>query len=474
LKDLTHGPEARTIFYFSLPMLIGNVFQQLYNMVDGIVVGRFVGPDAFAAVGTSFPLMFLMLALILGLGMGVSTIISQLYGAGRHDDVRRAISTTYILMAACGVFLTVVGLLTADWLLQNILAVPGEIFPDASAYLRIIYTGMLPMFFYNMLSSVLRALGDSKTPLYFLILATCLNIGLDILFVAAYGWGVPGVAYATVIAQVVSAVACVIYIYIKIPVMRFKPGEFTFDSAIFRQALRLGLPASLQQVVLSLGFIAVQRLVNSFGASTMSAFSASSRIDQLATMPLLNLQMAISSFAAQNIGANKMDRVRRGYHRTLFMAAGLSIAMGILILIFSKQLISIFVPTAEGEVFIQGQSYLHVVAYFYSVFAVMCITVGLLRGAGDALFTTLSTLTSFVARLAIAYVLAYAFSFGPNSIWWSLPPSWFVGLTIVLLRYNRGRWKELNLLDRLSRNDAAPASSDHTSVSETILPEDIS
>ena len=457
MKDLTRGGEARNIFLFSLPMLIGNLFQQLYNMVDGIVVGRYVGAGAFAAVGTAFPVMFLMLALIMGLSMGASIVVSQFFGAQKMADVRRSISTTLVFLAGFSVVLTLVGYFGSPALLRYALNVPEELMADTLTYVQIICVGAIFTFFYNGYASLLRALGDSKTPLYFLAVTALLNVGLDILFVVSFGWGVAGVAWATVISQIVSCVLCVIYAYHKVPVMSLGLRDLVFDRSMFKLIVKFGIPSCVQQTVLSIGFMAMQRLVNSFGTVTMAAYSAASRVDQLAMMPMFSFNMALSTFVSQNVGANRYDRVRRGFLKTILMTAGTTLVLGLGILLFADPIISIFISDTSQEalsmgtayiteIFAQARDYLSVVALFYIIFALMSVIGGLLRGAGDVTFSTVITIVNFGFRLFSAYLMAYFAQglfngAGYRAIWWSLPIGWFVSLLLSIVRYASGRWK---------------------------------
>lgn len=458
MKDLTHGKEWKSIIFFTLPMIAGNLFQQLYNMVDGIVVGRYVGSQAFSAVGSGFSMTFLVIALMMGISGGMSIIISQLFGAKKTDQVKKAISTMYILSVVGGILCAVVGMILVNPLLKYVLNVPAEIFDMASGYLMIMMAGLVCMAPYNVITAILRALGDSKTPLYFLIVATVVNIVLDVYFVASLGWGVNGVAYATVIAQGIAAILSLIYVYAKVPLMRIKGKDWVFDRHIFTQSLRLGLPAGLQQTLMSMGIMAVQRLVNSFGVDTMAAYTAGSRVEQLVAMPMMQLQMTLSTFAGQNIGANQIERVKKGFKLTMGMMIGWAIVGGAILVAFAHGLISVFVPEASGVVYDQGKEYLYVMGTFMFTFCVQGATTGLLRGAGDVLYPTLVTIVSFAVRLFVAY--AFAPVFGTIAIWAALPIGWAVGSVIAFVRYKGGKWKTMGLLNRLDHKEAVEVSAD--------------
>jgi putative MATE family efflux protein len=445
LKDMTKGSETKHILVFAIPLFIGNIFQQLYNMVDAIVVGKFVGKDALAAVGTSFPAMFILVAMVMGLSMGASIIISQLYGAGDYEKVKRAVSTTYIFLLICAVVITFVGLLTSHGLLK-LLQTPDEVINDSVIYLKIIFTGMVFMFIYNTLSAILRALGDSKTPLYFLIIASLLNIGLDILFVTVFNMGVEGVAWATVISQAVSATLCIIYVYAKVEFLRIHPKDMVFDKELFIKSVKLGIPASIQQTVVSVSMMALQGLVNSYGVVTMAAYTAASKIDSIAMMPIMNLGLATSTFTAQNIGAGEVERVKRGYRRSLLIITICCIVTSAVILLFGSNLMSIFIDSKDYEVIAQGNEYITVVSFFYILMGLMFVTNGVLRGSGDMAVSMASTITSLGTRIIAAYILSAIPTIGYKGIWWSIPIGWAIGTTITMIRYRSDKWIEKRVI----------------------------
>ncbi|NSW90695.1 MAG: MATE family efflux transporter [Firmicutes bacterium] len=447
LKDMTKGSETKHILVFAIPMFIGNIFQQLYNMVDAVVVGRFIGKDALAAVGTSSPVIFLLVALVMGLSIGASVIISQLYGAGDLKKLKRAVSTAYIFLLISGAIITLMGLLSSRGLLI-LLQTPKEIFNDAAAYLNIFFSGLIFTFVYNAISAILRGLGDSKTPLYFLITSSLLNVGLDVLFVAVFGMGVAGAAWATVISQGVSAILCLIYVYARVELLRILPKDMVFDKDLFIKSVKLGIPGSIQQTVVSVSMMALQGLVNSYGSVTMAAYTAASRIDSIAMMPIMNLGLASTTFTAQNIGAGELKRVRRGYRRSLAMVTICCIITSAIILSFGPNLMSIFIDSKEVEVITQGNDYITVVSFFYILMGVMFVTNGVLRGSGDMIVSMASTLTSLGIRIIAAYILSSVETIGYKGIWWSIPIGWLVGATIAIIRYKSGKWVEKRVVKR--------------------------
>lgn len=448
VQDMTRGSVVRQIVIFAIPLFIGNIFQQLYNMVDAIVVGRFVGKNALAAVGTSFPALFLLIALVMGLTMGASVVISQLFGAGDLKRMRRAISTSFIFLILCALVISLLGLLLSRKMLM-LLQTPPEVIGEATVYLQILFAGLLFMFVYNSIAAFLRALGDSRTPLYFLIISSLLNIALDLLFVLRFNMGVAGVAWATVIAQAVSALLSIIYIYWRVELLRLSPPDFVFDRELFIESVRLGIPASVQQTVLSLGMIAVQGLVNSFGSITMAAYTAAVRVDSIAMMPIMNLGLAVSTFTAQNIGAGDLKRVRRGYRRTLVMVAICCLAASAVILLFGPGLIRLFIDASEAGVIAQGNDYITVVSFFYILMGLLFITNGVLRGSGDMTVSMVSTIVSLTARVVFAYYLSSHQNIGYRGIWWSIPIGWLFGFTVAYIRYRSGKWTEKTVVKSL-------------------------
>jgi putative MATE family efflux protein len=438
MKDLTSGREISVVFRFAVPMLIGNIFQQMYTMVDSIIVGQGVGKEALAAVGASFPVLFLMVSLIIGITMGASVMLSQFFGAKDFERLRKTIDTAYIFLFLSSLFVSVLGILLSGPILRG-LRVPEDVFPLAKQYLSIMFAGMLFLFGYNTVSAVLRGLGDSKNPLYFLIIATVLNIFLDLLFVMVFGWGVAGAAWATVIAQAVSLGAGIVYmqkssqdvLHVRLKVLRF-------SREIFRTMLRIGLPSGLQQSLVSLGFIALTRIVTPFGTNVIAGYTAASRLDSFAVMPAMTLSLAVSTFVGQNLGAGKMERVRTGYLSTLALAGVISLFITTVMILFRADLIRMFSP--DQEVVEIGSRYLLIVSAFYVVFSGMFITGGVLRGAGDTLtqmFITLAAL--WFIRIPVSALLSNRL--GPTGIWYGIPAGWVVGFGISFVYFLGGRWK---------------------------------
>ena len=445
MKNLTEGSEAKGIIGFAVPMLIGNVFQQMYMMVDSVVVGRGVGKEALAAVGASFPIIFLMVSLIIGITMGASIMLSQYFGARDTDKLKKTIDTTVIFLLITAVLATVAGLIFSGPILK-VLRTPDAVFPLARQYLNVMFAGMVFMFGYNTVSAILRGLGDSKNPLYFLIIASIVNIVLDLLFVMVFHWGVAGAAWATVISQGVSLVVGVIYMQ-RSPYgyLHVHPKTIRFDREIFRNMLKIGLPTGIQQSLVSLGFIALTRIVNPFGTNVIAGYTAASRLDSFAAMPAMNLSIAMSTFVGQNMGAQKQERVRKGYISTMLMSGVISLVMTAVMIIFRRALIGLFAK--DPAVVEIGAEYLLIVSSFYIVFSSMFITGGVLRGAGDTLTQMVFTLVAlWVVRIPISALLSS--NLGSPGIWWGIPAGWVVGFTASFLYYLGGRWKKKVLIRR--------------------------
>ncbi len=437
---MLQGNAAKQIFLFTLPIMAGNFLQQLYNTVDGIVVGQFVSEAALAAIGTCAPVTLLYLALALGLSTGSGIVVAQYYGAGQKKDVRDAVSTSLVLLFAVGVVFAVIGALVAKPLLRYGLAVPDAELDMAVAYLRIYCIGLVFQFLYNIVAAVLRALGDSKATLYFLLISSIINIVLDLVLVIGFRAGIVGAAWATVIAQACSAFVSLLYMYRRYVDLRFRLSTWRFSREKCLMSLRMGIPTTLQQGVVSCGHMALQRLVNSFGVQFMAGYTAGTRLESYLVIPALAFMIGLSTFAGQNIGAHNIDRVREGYRKTLIMTLGSSIVLSAIALLFAKPLVMLF--GVEGESLAMGIGYLMLVAPFFPIFALYQAAVGVLQGAGDVVFTMFCTLTSLGLRIVVAYVLAGYTPLGYRALCISMPIGWGYVLILSFWRYWRGKWKE--------------------------------
>ncbi len=437
MKDLTTGKEGGIILRFAVPLFIGNIFQQLYNIVDSLVVGNFLGKDALAAVGASFPVIFALISLIIGVATGATIIIAQYFGAKNYKNVKRAIDTMYIFMFIAAIIVSVAGIYFTEDIFR-LLQLPEEIMPMAKDYLKVYMAGMIVFFGFNGTSAILRGLGDSKTPLYFLIISSVVNIILDLLFILVFGWGVTGVALATIIAQGGAFVTAIIYLNRTHQIMKFSFKGWIFDRSIFYSSIRIGLPSGMQHTFVALGMMALMGIVNTFGTEVIAAYSVAQRIDSLAAMVAMNFGMAVTSFTGQNIGANKPDRVKRGFRSTLLMGSMVTTIVTIIVLLWGRQIMGFFTP--DQEVVNYGTTYLNIVSPFYITFTVMFIVGGVMRGAGDTLIPMFMTLFSLWAvRIPLAFILSP--QMGETGIWWAIPIGWLSGAALSYTYYLTGRWK---------------------------------
>ncbi len=436
--SMTEGSPAKLLLRFTLPMLIGNIFQQFYNMVDSIVVGRFVGANALAAVGATGSLNFLFFAMSFGIAAGVGVVVSQYFGAGRMDMVEKGIINGMYLLALVSVLMGIVGIVSARWVLTA-LDTPEIILEDAVTYMRVSCAGILAIAAYNGVASVLRALGDSKTPLYFMVLACFINIGLDLLFVISFRWSVFGVAFATVIAQLVAAVGSFLYALYKIPYFRIKREHRQVRTDIISRCFTLGLPIALQNALIAFSCIFLQRVVNGFGESVVAANTALGRIEQLVQQPYSSLGAAITTYTGQNIGAGKIDRVKQGYKVGVRCVVIFSLLMLIPGQLFGKPIVGIFVT--EPEVIAIGAKGLSITSFFYFFLGMIYVARSVLNGAGDAAFAMLNGLMEVIGRVGFALPLTMIPFIGMWGIFLTTGLTWALTGIVSMMRYHKGRWQ---------------------------------
>jgi putative MATE family efflux protein len=442
MKDLTTGSEARLILNFTIPMLIGNVFQQMYNIVDSIVIGKYLGNEALAAVGASFPLIFTLISLIIGLATGGTIIISQHYGAKNMEKVRRTIDTMYIFLFFASILLSAIGIWSSAYIFR-LIDLPAEVIPQAVKYFNLYSLGFVFFFGFQGTTAILRGMGDSKTPLYFLVISTLVNIFLDLLFVIVFGWGIEGVAIATIISQAGAFVTIIFYLNKYNSFLKFKPLQMRFDWEIFRKSIQIGLPTGLQQTFVAVGMLALYKVVNMFGTTVIAAYAVAMRIDSFASLPAMNFSAALSSFVGQNIGAGKLERVQKGLNATLWMTALISLGVTVVAWLFSGPIMQLF--TNDPGVVEAGKDYLFIVSAFYIVFSTMFVYNGVLRGAGDTLIPMFVTLFSlWIVRIPISWFLAQ--HMGPKGIWWGIPIAWAIGAFFSFLYFRMGKWKSKNVM----------------------------
>ncbi len=435
--SMTDGSPAKLLIKFTIPMLIGNLFQQFYNMVDSIVVGRFVGSNALAAVGATGSLNFLFFAMSFGISAGVGVVVSQYFGAERMDMVEKSIINGMYLLAAVSALMGVIGIASARWVLAA-LDTPEIILDDAVVYMRVSCAGILAIAAYNGVASVLRALGDSKTPLYFMVVACFINIGLDLLFVIEFEWSVFGVALATVIAQMVAAVGAFSYALYKIPYFHIKKENRPLRQDIISRCFTLGLPIALQNALIAFSCIFLQKVVNGFGESVVAANTALGRIEQLVQQPYNSLGAAITTYTGQNIGAGKIDRVKQGYKAAFWSVVVFSIVMAVPCQLFGEQIVGIFVT--EPEVVEIGAKGLSITSLFYFFLGMIYVARSVLNGAGDAAFAMINGLMEVAGRVGFAVPLTKIPFIGVWGIFFTTGFTWALTGIVSMARYHKGKW----------------------------------
>lgn len=428
-------------------MLAANIFQQLYNVVDSIVVGRFIGVEALAAVGASFPVLFVLISLLMGISSGITVVVSQYFGAKNYDNVVKAINTFFVFIFIASIIMSLLGIYFARDIFVA-LNLPADVINPAVDYLRIYLAGMIFMFGFYGTNAILRGLGDSKTPLYFTIFSTIANVVLDLVFVIYFGWGIKGVAYASVIAQALAFIMVTYFINRGDSLIHFSFKKMKFDWVIFYKSIKIGLPTGLQQSFVAFGMIAILRIVNDFGTQTVAAFTVAGRLDSFASMPAMALSAALAAFVGQNVGAHQWDRVKAGFKVSLIIASVISVTVTGVVLLWGRPIMGIF--TTDMEVIDIGNNYLIIVSSFYLVFSSMFITHGVLRGAGDTLIPMFITLFAlWILRIPFSYFFSReAFGLGVDGIWWGIPLAWAFGFVASYIYYRMGNWKKKVLVKK--------------------------
>lgn len=455
-KDLTQGSPLKGLFLFSLPMLVGNIFQQFYNIVDSVIVGNFVGSNALAAVGASFPVVFLSISMASGLSMGASVVISQQFGAKNIKEMKTTISTAIISLLVLAAAIMLIGSVGAQPLLR-LLKTPENIMTDSAIYLRIYFGGAIFLFLYNTLNGIYQALGDSRSPMLFLMVATVINIVLDYSFVVFFDMGVAGVAWATLIAQAVSAALAMFFLVRK---LRTIPNDEEGNHVYFkknslRKVLRIGVPSMIQQSLVSVSMMMMQGLVNSYGSDLVAGYTAATKIDTIAMMPMMNFSNALSTYTAQNVGAGKEERVKEGYKAIMLMTFIFCVLVTVVVHFFGANLIGIFMDSNKSAAVIDyGVQYMQVVSVFYLLMGILFASNGVLRGSGDMGAFLVSSMTNLFGRVACAYGLN-ALTHNCSVIWWSIPMGWLLGGIISVVRFLSGKWKGRAVVTHKDAGDAA-------------------
>lgn len=439
--NMTEGNPVYLLIVFAIPMLIGNIFQQMYNLVDSIIVGKFVGSNALAAVGATNSVSFLFFALCNGIGSGGGIITAQQFGAGNKDNVKKAIvNSGYILLLGSIVMGAIAFLLSKQVLL--FMETPIEILDDAVLYMQLQCIGLPLVAIYNHASSMLRALGDSRTPLYFLVFSCFLNIGLDIWFVYGLDQGIFGAAIATIIAQVVAGMGCLLYAIRFNPYFKMERRHFTVEKSFVLGSVRLGVPLSLQFSLIAISCMALQRVVNSFGAAVVAAFTATSRVEQLLHQPYGTLSTALSTYSGQNLGAGNMDRIKKGFHKSLIMMGIFTVLMLPIMQFGGEAIVKLFVD--DPEVIYYGAISLKITSWFYVFLGIINMSRGILNGVGDAAFALINGIVEVIVRIVLPIVLTTISFIGVWGIWWATGLSWLISAAFCVWRYLS--WKKKNRL----------------------------
>lgn len=442
--NLTQGGITGTLLRFTLPMIAGSFLQQCYNIADTLIVGQFIGAGALAAVGSAYTLMVFLISIMLGLSMGSGTVFSLQYGAGQMGALRRSIYVSSLLIGAVTFLLNLAAFLWLDPILR-LLQVPQNIYAMMYNYLWIIFYGIPFTFIYNFYAALLRAVGDAVTPLWFLAVSVVLNIGLDLFFILRLGWGIEGAAIATVVAQGVSALGIMGYTYIKCPELRLHREDLRFDRKCLKEITSFSTLTCVQQSVMNFGILMVQGLVNSFGTVVMAAFAAAIKIDSFAYMPVQEFGNAFSTFIAQNYGAKRYDRIRKGVRSAFITVVIFSLIISVLVFLFAKPLMLIFVRSYETDILSVGIDYLRIEGSFYCGIGILFLLYGYYRAIRMPGMSVILTVVSLGIRVVLSYWLASIPSIGVNGIWWSIPIGWFFAdlIGIVYYKYRRGIEKRI-------------------------------
>ena len=444
-RDLTTGRITATMVRFAVPMIVGDLLQQLYNVVDTLIVGKFVGRDALAAVGSSYTLMTFLTSILLGLCMGSGTVFSMYYGAKNNERLKKSAYTSFIMIAVCAVILSVIVFAFVDPIMA-FLQVPGEVYQMMRNYLMIIFTGIAATFLYNFFAFLLRALGSSVVPLAFLAVSAVMNIVLDLVFVLVFDMGVEGAAIATVFSQYVSGVGLAVYTLVKHKELR--PGGGIYEKGLLRELADFSFLTCLQQSIMNFGILMVQGLINSFGIVIMAAFAAAVKIDSFAYMPVQDFGNAFSIFIAQNYGAGEKERIKKGIAAAFKISAVFSIAISAVVCLFAKPLMLIFIQPHETEVLAVGMQYLRVEGAFYIGIGWLFLFYGLYRAVRKPGMSVVLTIISLGTRVVLAYTLSAVPAIGVLGIWASVPIGWFLADATGFLYYIRMRKRGMILPQR--------------------------
>ena len=437
-RDLTRGPVTKGMLLFALPMILGNLLQQFYNVADTLIVGQFLGATALAAVGSSYTLMTFLTSILLGMCMGSGAVFSIRFGEGDRARLKNSLSLSFLMIAAFTVVMNLGVFLLIDPMM-GLLQVPEEVYPLMRSYLWVIFWGIGGTFLYNYFACLLRAIGNSATPLLFLGISAVLNIALDLVFVVVVPWGVAGAAFATSLSQWVSGLGLLAFTLAKMPQLRPSRQDVRWEKDRVLEIARFSLLTCVQQSVMNFGILMVQGLVNSFGTVVMAAFAAAVKIDSFAYMPVQDFGNAFSTFIAQNYGAKRMDRVRRGIKSAAVSSVVFALLISVLVFVFAKPLLLLFVKPEETEILAVGVQYLRIEGAFYFGIGILFLLYGLYRAIERPGMSLVLTVISLGTRVALAYILAAIPAIGVVGIWWSVPIGWALADVTGVLYYKKLR-----------------------------------
>jgi len=439
-KTLTQGPPWKGILSFMIPVLLGLLLQQLYNTVDTIIVGNFAGETPLAAVGACGVLTMAFLALANGFSAGACILIAQLFGGNKEEDMRRQASSSLLVMLAMGVLATAVGIIISRFAIEHILATPENLIPMADTYFKIYAAGLIFQFGYNIVAAILRGVGDSKATLYFLLVASVINVVLDVIFVYSLNMGVAGAAVATDIAQAISCVVGIIYMMKKYPLFRWKLNELTFEWKLAKLTLKTGFPMALQQFIVSFGFVFIQRAVNSYGEAMTASFSVAQKVETYMTLPASALMTTQGTYTGQNIGANRIDRVKTGAKHTVLISEIITVCIITVVFIFARPIVAAFGLGPEAIAYCS--SHVRFVALCLPLFASYFPLLGLFQGANNALFSTFAATGALTVRVVTTYLFQGIPGVGYHMIWWNTLFGWGFSFVISWIHFLRGNyWK---------------------------------
>ncbi|MDO5416270.1 MAG: MATE family efflux transporter [Lachnospiraceae bacterium] len=445
-NDMITGRPGKTLFFFALPMIIGNLFQQFYNMVDTIIVGRFVGEEALAAVGASYSFTTVFIMVAIGGGIGASVLTSQYLGAGQHGRMRTSACTALLTFLFLSILLAAFGFFFNPMIMKA-LNTPENILEDAVLYLQIYFCGLPFLFMYNIISATFNALGKSKIPLYFLIFSSVLNVFLDLWMVLGWHLGVAGVAIATVIAQGLSAVISLVVLLAELKKYPVKPGEKVklYDVEMLAQGTKIAVPSIIQQSIVSIGMLLVQSVVNGFGSSVLAGYSAGTRVESICIVPMIATGNAVSTFTAQNLGARQPERVRQGLRTSFGIILAFGAGICLVLNLFHDPIISAFIDRESGaEAFATGNAYVLFICWFFAMIGFKAATDGVLRGSGDVGVYMAANLVNLGIRVLVANLCAPIW--GVQAVWFAIPMGWTVNFLISYGWYLTGRWSRKRII----------------------------